>query len=79
MAGQSAIRWMTGIQVVFNTTNISLTPLVDVRSARISCTSQRNPALGEGDVEAADGVEAEGMGDLDIIDNGPPLQCGVVL
>ena len=59
--------------------NISLTPLVDVRSARISCTSQRNPALGVGDVEAADGVEAEGMDDLDIIGNGPPLQCGVVL
>ena len=53
-AGLSTMIALTGIQHVFITTSTSFTPLTDVRSARISCTSQRYGSLGVGDSEDFD-------------------------
>jgi hypothetical protein len=57
-AGLSAIIAFLGIQTVFITTSTSFPPVTDVRSARISCTSQRYASLGIGDGELDDCDEA---------------------
>jgi hypothetical protein len=46
MTGPSAIMLLHGIHDVFQTTRSSFSPVMDVRSAKISCTSQSWPSLG---------------------------------
>jgi hypothetical protein len=53
IAGQSSNNALIEIQAALNWTRTSFTPLTDVRSARISCTSQRYGSLGVGEVEVA--------------------------
>ncbi len=56
MTGPSAIMLLYGIHEVFHTTRSSFSPVTDVRSAKISCTSQRWPSQGADD---GDGVAEE--------------------
>lgn len=53
IAGQSTNIALIGIQAALNWTRTSFAPETDVRSARISCTSQRYGSLGVGEVEVA--------------------------
>lgn len=45
MMGPSGIMLLTGIHEDFQTTRSSFSPVIDVRSARISCTSHKKPSL----------------------------------